>query len=388
MNTSFERLTELLIEHTNNEEKIHKFFSPGRINFIGEHIDYLGGKVVPGAIDLGISAVASKSNDVAIYSLDFENVGWAKTKINVHAYSGHWDFIEYVNGVISVLLKYGYEIKGFNAVLSSTIPIASGLSSSAAFGILIFEIFNSLYDLKISHVEMAKMFKEVENIYIGLKNGIMDQFIIANGKADNLIVLDTNTLDYEFVSGDFNDYKFLIFNTSKPRALAGSKYNERVRECKEVLDSLAIRGHEYKNLSEVKHSELEHYKTFLDDMHFRRLKHVVTENERVTNTIKGMKENNFKLLGEILNESHESLSRDYEVSCEELDFIHKKIQGNELIMGGRMIGAGFGGCFLALVNKQVSINDFDDVINEYHDKFLLNLRIYEVKLSDGVREIK
>lgn len=381
-------LKEKLAKFNNDDREIKHIFSPGRINLIGEHIDYVGGEVMPAAITLGIDAYASKSDDINVYSVGISEE-WTNEKVSINFESGKFEgFMSYIKGIYNVLgKKFGDKVGGINIVMNSTLPLASGLSSSAAFGVLIISAINNLYNLGISNEDKAILFKDVENNFLGLKNGIMDQFAIAVGKENNFIKLNCDTLEYSYFSSELKNKKFLILNSKKPRNLVESKYNERVEELATASDILQ-KDFKFNCLVELKDQEDEILKSLTDDTLKRRVKHVVTEAKRVDAMANALADDNGQEMGEILNQGHASLRDDYEVSCPELDFIQENIIKLSGVLGARMVGAGFGGCVLTLIDNNFDSKMINDMKSSYKQKFGYEFEDYEVLIGDGTREIK
>ncbi len=378
-----------LVEKFGEKERVRHFFSPGRINLIGEHIDYVGGNVLPAAITAGIDAYAQKSEDINIFSTNFPEIGWSHHEVKFDAnYDSSKAFMNFVLGVYKELKKYSNKIKGFNLILESSLPVSSGLSSSAAFGMLILEILNSLYDLELSKLEMSIIFKNVENDFIGVKSGIMDQFIIGHGKENTFLLLDTATTKYEDVKLNLDGFKFALFNSERPRELVDSKYNERVEELNEVATILKNNGIDFKELSELyKNNEVLDLVT--DETLKRRFKHVLSENQRVEDAVKAIRGNDINKLGAIISKSHLSLRDDYEVSCDEINFIQEKLSLKKDVVGSRIIGAGFGGCVLAIVKDTFNTKEFiKEFSGEYTKKYNHSFSSLEVYIGEGTHEIK
>ncbi len=360
-------------------------FTPGRVNIIGEHIDYNGGKVFPMAISLGIYAGYSfnDSNEVKAVSLGFNTKPISFNLDDLEKRSD--DFTKYIKGVIYILIKHGYkEVKrnGFNIVLISTLPASSGLSSSAALELLILHILNDHYKLGISNLDLVLYAQQAEREYVGVNCGIMDQFAIGMAKSSDAILLDTNTIDYEYVEVNLKS-KLYIINTNKSRNLSESKYNERRSECESALKKL--QKHLFKEtLCSYKLDELNKYKEELTDIEYRRSRHAITENERVYLAIDALNAQDEEKLGRLLKDSHQSLKDDYEVTGVELDTIVSTLNESNLVLGARMTGAGFGGCAIALI-KDVSEDDinklFSDVKKKYFEKTGLELSFYKASPS-------
>src|SRR5690554_126690 len=367
-------------------EKTHLlYFSPGRVNLIGEHIDYNGGFVMPAAISYGTYGAVSlrEDNNVYVYSKGFskEVVSFSLNKLSEKDLDNSW--INYIKGVFYLMKDAGYKInKGINLLITSTMPTSAGLSSSSSLELLIIYILNDLFNLKLSKVEMAKLGKKVENDYIGVNSGIMDQFAIANSKKDYAMILNTETLDFEYVPIELKDEQLIIVNTNKKRGLTDSKYNERFNECRKAL-SLLQNKYNIKNLSSLSVNDLEDIKKYLNnETLYKRVKHVITEQNRTILSGKALKANDLETFGKLMNESHISLRDDYDVTGIELDTLFlESIKQN--VIGARMTGAGFGGCLIALV-KNDKVNDYiSNVKKAYLSKIGYEPSFYKVEPSSG-----
>ncbi|MDO5717646.1 MAG: galactokinase [Tissierellia bacterium] len=363
------------------------FFAPSRINIIGEHIDYNGGKVLPSAIEMGTYALVKKTkrNVIRLKSL---NSNYYKEVLIGSEYASERGWVNYPLGVINNIEQRGYEIGGIEGVIYGNIPTGAGLSSSASLELLIGSLINELYnDSKISLKELALIGKDTENNFIGVNSGIMDQFAIAMGKADKAILLDTESLDYEYVDVDLKDKLIVILNTNKGRRLIDSKYNERRAECESALEILKQK-YEIKNLCDLDISQLDEAIDYLEDENQRkRLRHVVTENARVYQAVDALKSGDMESLGKLLNESHYSLRYDYEVTGKHLDEITSaaRISG---ALGARMTGAGFGGCGIALVEKD-AIEEFKIKTEKlYKESTGIKPGFYVSKIGFGPKELE
>ncbi len=365
-----------------------KVISPSRINIIGEHIDYLGGNVFPANIDLNMVGFFSKSNNISMYSHNFKKDGVRFiADQNEFSYNKNNGFLNYVVGCLQILRDEGYKVGGFNASINSDIPASSGLSSSA-FGVLIMKGITELYGVHLDGIEIAKLFKKVENRFMNLKNGIMDQFIIANGIKDHAMLLDTSTLNYENFKINLGEYKFVVLNTNKPRDLIDSKYNERVDETTKAL-KLINKKNSYENLCSIPMSQKESVLKLVKDPTLRkRAKYAIEEQERVRMFMKAIKDMDIKKMGMILNQGHAGLRDLYEVSCPESDLIQETANEVEGVAGARMTGAGFGGCLIALVKKDSIEEMKNKVIKKYAGKYGYKCEIYETEISDSTRLIK
>lgn len=346
-----------------------QYFSPGRINLIGEHTDYNGGYVFPASITYGTYGVARRREDerVLVYSTNFEKLGVIEFTVKELNYDKNDNWANYVKGVLLTLKEAGHKIdSGFELLVEGTIPNGAGLSSSASLELLVGVVLEDLFKLDVTRLELVKMGKTVENDFIGVNSGIMDQFAIGFGQKDKAILLDTNTLEYEMVPVVLNDYAIVIMNTNKRRELADSKYNERRAECEEALACLQKKL-EIKALGELSKAEFDANQNLIgDDILIKRAKHAVYENERTKKAKEALIANDLEEFGKLLNASHASLRDDYEVTGLELDTLVAAAQKQEGVLGARMTGAGFGGCAIALV-KESEIHAFK---NKVYDEYL------------------
>lgn len=345
-----------------------QYFSPGRINLIGEHTDYNGGHVFPASITYGTYGVAAPREDkkVLVYSTNFDDIGVISFDIDHLEYDKKDNWANYVKGMV-LKLKEGHTIDhGFELLVEGTIPNGAGLSSSASLELLVGVMLEDLFDLKTDRLELVQTGKKVENEFIGVNSGIMDQFAIGFGDVDQAILLDTNTLKYEMVPVKLDGYAVVIMNTNKRRELADSKYNERRSECEEALARLQ-RNLDIQSLGELDMATFEANSSLIaDDTLTRRARHAVTENQRTLEAKAELEKGNLAAFGKLLNASHHSLRYDYEVTGIELDTLVDTAQAQEGVLGARMTGAGFGGCAIALV-KEENIATFK---NNVYDVYL------------------
>ncbi len=369
-----------------NQDYDLEFFSPGRVNLIGEHIDYNGGFVLPMAINFGTYGYVRFRDDrkVCAYSGNFEDIGIIEFDIDNIQYNESDNWVNYVKGVFNEMLKDGHNIKrGFDIYVFGNIPNGSGLSSSASLEVLIGRILIYDNNLNISDVELAIYGQRAENKFIGVNCGIMDQFIIAVGKENHSVLINTNTHDFEYASSDFKEYELVVLNSKKKRGLVDSEYNERREACEYVL----AKGQEKFDLDSLCAMNLEQLSTLeLTENQVKRATHAITEQQRVIESVKLLNNGNIEEFGKLLNQSHSSLRDLFEVSCDELDFIVDFMQNNGSI-GSRMTGAGFGGCAIALMPKN-SDDIYDKLIEEYKNKYDLDLEYYLVTSHDKADVIK
>lgn len=366
------------------------YFSPGRINVIGEHIDYNGGLVFPCAISLGTYAVISlrKDNIVSLYSENFPKVGIVSFSLKDELEKDNL-WTDYVKGVVSEIKKLGHEInQGFNAYIVGNLPNGASLSSSASLELLFGEIIRDLNDLPLTDLDLVKIAQNAENKFVGLHCGIMDQFAIGMSKKDHAILLDCATLKYDYAPLKLKDNVILILNTNKRRDLVTSKYNERRAECDEAL---AIIQKDYKKvnfLCELEESDLLSIKPLIkNEVVYNRLKHVVMEMDRVKKAFNALNDGNLEYVGKLLNASHESLKNDYEVTGKELDTIVAAAQACDGVLGARMIGAGFAGCAIAIVNKDCVETVIQKVKEVYLAEIGYDCDIYVAETADRTKKI-
>lgn len=334
-------------------ENLSYFFSPGRVNLIGEHTDYNGGHVFPCTISLGTYGAAKKRNDhkFRFYSENFSELGIIEIDPDHLVFDQNHNWVNYAKGVILQFMKKNHVLEtGFDLVIYGNIP-GGGLSSSSSLELLVCVLIKELYQFDIEMLDMVKMSKAVENEYIGVNSGIMDQFIIGMGKENHSILLDTNTLEYKHVPLELDGHVILIGNTNKKRTLADSKYNERFSECHQALDILK-EAVEINSLGDLSIEKFENVKHMIkDDTLMRRARHAVYENVRTLKSYDALVSGDLKTFGEYMVDSHISLRDDYEVSCFELDTMVDLLLKEEGVIGARMTGAGFGGCTVSIIRE-------------------------------------
>ena len=373
------------------EGDVKVFFSPGRVNLIGEHTDYNGGFVFPCALDFGTYAVAVKRNDniFRMYSKNFENLGIIEFSLDRLINEPQDDWANYPKGVIKTFLEAGFNINsGFDVLFYGNIPNGPGLSSSASIELATSVILKDLFNLDVDMVSMVKLSQKAENKFIGVNCGIMDQFAIGMGKKDNAILLDCNTLNYQYAPVVLNGASIVIANTNKKRGLADSKYNERRGSCEAAVKILNENGIDIKYLGELsveRFNEIKHLIT--DEEQLKRATHAVTENERTKVAVEKLNAGDIEAFGQLMNQSHISLRDDYEVTGFELDSLVEAAWEAEGVIGARMTGAGFGGCTVSIV-KDEFIESFKKSVGEkYTAKTGLVADFYVAKIGDGSRKL-
>lgn len=327
------------------------FFSPGRVNLIGEHTDYNGGYVFPCALNYGTYLCLRKTSNKV---MNFSTLNF--TSDDSEAYNGLFinkskRWINYPLGVMNEFIKKGIELSGLELLYFGDVPNGAGLSSSASIEMVTAVALNDLFGAGLSTLELVKMSQRAENEFVGMNCGIMDQFAVGFGKKDHAIFLNCDSLVYENVPVILNDNSLIIINTNKRRGLTDSKYNERRGECDKAVELLQ-KYKKIRNLSELSVTETEILSDYIKDpVVVKRAKHVITENGRVLEAVKVLKENNISRFGELMNQSHDSLKDDYEVTGSELDALVYEARKLPGVVGSRMTGAGFGGCTVSIVKK-------------------------------------
>lgn len=370
------------------KEKLY-FFAPGRVNLIGEHTDYNGGHVFPCALSFGTHCVFCKRDDkkVRLYSLNFPEKGIIDADLSAISYDKKQDWANYPLGVIKTLQNHGYNInQGFELMFWGDIPNGAGLSSSASIELATAVAMNKVFNLYIPQVELVKFCQEAENKFVGMNCGIMDQFAIGMGKEGCAVLLDCNTLNYEYAPLDLKGVSIVIMNTNKRRELADSKYNERRAECERALKELQ-RKLPIKSLGDLSIDEFEKNKELITNPTDRkRAKHAVYENQRTLQAVERLKAGDLKTFGKLMNESHISLRDDYEVTGKELDTLAEAAWQQPGVLGARMTGAGFGGCAIALVQDADVKHFIDNVGKIYREKTGLQADFYIASVGGPARQ--
>ncbi len=362
------------------------FRSPGRVNLIGEHTDYNQGFVLPAAINKELYfAVAlnddercrihaydlQESVDVSIASFNKSEKGWAN----------------YVLGVVDQLQKQGLEVGGFDCVFGGNIPRGAGMSSSAALECGIGTALNTLFALGLSQEAIAKLGQKAENEYVGVQCGIMDQFANVFGRNNHVIKLDCRSLAYEYFPLDIDGYKIVLLDTNVSHSLDTSEYNIRRQQCEEGVHILQQQGLDITSLRDVSPEEIGQHQSAMDPVIFMRCHYVVEENRRVEEACHFLQQHDLLSFGKKMYESHEGLSNQYEVSCPELDFLVAQTRAHEQVLGARMMGGGFGGCTINLMEESVVEPLTEQIGKAYHNAFDLQLKVYVGDIVDGTSSI-
>lgn len=361
------------------------FRSPGRINIIGEHTDYNEGFVLPAAIDRAAYVAISKRNDDNIH---LASVAFNETytcKISEVRPLKSWT--DYVLGVVNQLSKRGLAVGGFNMALDGDIIIGAGLSSSAAVECSVLYALNELFALGFSRMEIAKMAQAAEHEFAGVKCGIMDQFASVFGRADHAIRLDCRSLEYQYVPLRMEGVKILLFNSNVSHSLASSEYNTRRQQCEQGVALVRAQMPEIQSLRDVSLEMLQEHVLPKDELIYKRCKYVLEENLRLLAACDDLKKGDIAALGQKMFRTHEGLSREYEVSCRELDWLVHYVSHETDVLGARMMGGGFGGCSINLVKEDAADALAEKVSTQYRLATGLTLSVYGVQIADGTGKI-
>ena len=362
------------------------YMSSGRINLIGEHTDYNGGYVFPGAINFGIMAAIKPNgaDKVKVFSLDLdEYVEFYLAEESVP--EQHW--ARYIFGVCREIIKRGGKVEGFNAVFAGDVPLGAGLSSSAAlestFAYALNEIFNGG---SIEKFELARIGQSTEHNYCGVKCGIMDQFASIFGKEGSLIRLNCKTGEYKYFPFHPKGYRLVLIDTCVKHLLADSAYNKRRESCERAAEAIRKNHPEVEFLSDAKRVWLDEVRGEITEEDFIRAEYVIGEVQRVLDVCDALERDDYETVGEMMYQTHFGLSHLYEVSCEELDFLNKLARKCE-VTGSRVMGGGFGGCTINLVKEELYDNFIETAVKQFNEKFGHEPKIYNVVISDGARKL-
>ncbi|MBK5897320.1 galactokinase [Catonella massiliensis] len=386
-----DRLYEGFRKYYGDSNGAELFFSPGRVNLIGEHTDYNGGHVFPCALTMGTYALVRKRGDnkMNFVSLNFNNAEVTTVELPELSYQKKNGWANYLIGVVWAFLGKGYKIdKGFDLAMLGNIPSGAGLSSSASIEVLMGTALKYLYDIDIDMVEIAKIGQTSENQFNGMNCGIMDQFAVAMGKKDNAIFLDTADLSYEYAPVKLKDAKVLITNSHVKHSLVDSAYNDRRNESTAALKALQTKLN-ISGLGDLTEEEFEENQYLItDEVQRKRAKHAVYENQRTIKAVNALKNNDIETFGKLMNASHISLRDDYEVSCPEVDKLVEIAWNIPGVIGSRITGGGFGGCTVSIVKNDAIENFRKEVISKYKEATGIDAEIYEAEIGDGAGRIQ
>lgn len=366
------------------------FFAPGRINLIGEHTDYNGGYVFPASISFGTYALVSKRDDqiIRFYSMNFPETGVVTIDLDSLDYDTEHDWTNYPKGMMQFMRSQGASIShGVDVLYYGTIPNSAGLSSSASIEMVTGVFLKALFANSFSQLDLVQIGQQVENEYIGVNSGIMDQFAIGMGKQDHAIHLDTSTLDYTYAPIHLPAHQILIIHTNKARTLQDSKYNERREQCESALNDLQKKL-DIKHLCDITPDEFERYESLITSpVDKQRAKHAIYENQRTIEALEELKQHNLQQFGKLMNASHQSLKEDYEVTGVELDTIAETAQKQPGVLGARMTGAGFGGCAIAIVEKKYLEQVQQKIQDIYTENIGYEPTFYIANIGDQAKQI-
>ena len=367
-------------------QEFRVYTAPGRINLIGEHTDYNGGYVFPGAIDKGIYAAINPNglDKIRVFSEDYKEMaefGMREEDAPKEAWA------RYIFGVVREMQKRGYEPKCFDAVFEGDVPVGAGMSSSAALECAFAYGLNDIYKLGIKKMELARIGQATEHNYCGVKCGIMDQFASLFGKKGHLVRLNCATMEYEYFPFEPKGFRLVLLDTKVKHELASSAYNKRRESCENVCAQIAARHPEVKYLSDATMDMLKEVKSKISEEDYLRAKYVIEEKQRVLTVCDALKAGEYGTVGMCMYETHYGLSKEYEVSCAELDSLVSMAQAID-VTGARVMGGGFGGCTINLVWKGV-YGDFIDMVQTlYKKRYGHEPEVYNVKIGDGARKLR
>ncbi len=385
------KLFDMFAELFGDSEGARFYFSPGRVNLIGEHTDYNGGHVFPCALTLGTYGAARKREDnkIHLYSMNLDSFGVVEASLDDLTNKKEYNWANYPLGVVWAFKEKGHTItSGFDMVIWGNIPNGSGLSSSASLEVLTGVILTDLFEIKdLSMTDLALIGQYSENNFNGCNCGIMDQFAVAMGKKDHAIFLDTSDLSYEYAPCVLDGAKIVITNSKVKHSLVDSAYNDRRNECAAALKALQSEL-DIQALGDLTPEEFEAHKSLIkDEIQLQRAKHAVYENQRTIDAVTALKAGDIESFGKLMNQSHISLRDDYDVSCEEIDILVDlawKIPG---VLGSRITGGGFGGCTVSIV-KDESVDTFIETIGKtYLEKVGHEAEFYTVDIGDGASRL-
>lgn len=367
----------------NNTPEVYA--SPGRVNLIGEHTDYNGSFVFPGAIDKGMIAAIrlngtekvrafaidlNESSEFGLNEEDLPQEGWAK----------------YIFGVCREIIKRGGAVAGFDTVFAGDVPLGAGMSSSAALESTYAYALNDMFNLGIDTFELARIGQSTEHNYVGVKCGIMDQFASLFGKKGHLIRLDTKTMEYQYFPFDPEGYKLVLLDTVVKHELASSAYNKRRESCEHAAETIAKRHPEVKFLRDATMDMLKEVKNEISEEDYMRAEYVIEETQRVRDVSDALERGDYETVGEKMYETHHGMSKLYEVSCEELDFLND-VAKEHGVTGSRVMGGGFGGCTINFVKDELYDSFIADAKLKFKEKYGHEPKVYDVVISDGARKL-
>ena len=368
---------------TFHSEPNHLFLSPGRINIIGEHVDYNDGFVLPAAIDKYICFAISESDsqNCTIVAKDLQESYTFSLNNAIIPIDKMW--VNYMLGVLNQLIDRSFPIQGFNIVFSSNIPMGAGLSSSAALECGFAFAMNDIFNFGLTKEEIALIGQKCEHTFVGVKCGIMDQFASVFGKENHVIKLDCRSLEYEYHKADFTNHSLLLLDSHVKHTHLTSGYNDRRTEVESGLQILKQQFPQINSFRDCTAEQVEEVKEILGEIRYKRCHFVVREISRVLQAVDALDNDDFEKLGKLMYETHDGLSNDYEVSCDEIDFLVNAVRNEDAVLGARMMGGGFGGCSINLVKKGAEDELITKIAAAYRKAFNIELSAYKVTISAG-----
>ncbi|MEL7159478.1 MAG: galactokinase [Bacteroidota bacterium] len=380
-------ITRYLEENGHRSEDFpYRLHAPGRINLIGEHVDYTGGLVMPASIDKGIEFYARphKHRSLLLHAVDLRESYDLPLPV-----TGKTDqlWVNYLAGVTAEFEGMGYEVPGLEIVFGGDVPRGSGMSSSAALEGGMAFLLNTILDAQLTRPQLARLCKASSNGFIGIPSGIMDQFASLNGTAAGPLMLNCQTLEFSSVDADLPGYTWLLVNSKVSHELTGSEYPDRVRQCEEALAAVQETFPDVSHLSVATQEQLAAVSDEMSEVVRKRARHVVLENQRVHQAATALAEGDASRMGELLNATHASLRDDYEVSCAEVDFLQVQATGQfpDTVAGSRIMGGGFGGCTINLVKTAGIPALKNHLLTAYFGEFGRRPEFYDVKIGPGTR---
>ena len=377
------KIREQFLERYKKQPEV--FAAPGRINLIGEHTDYNQGFVLPGAVDKKIFVAIAKNNDnvLNVYANQYDQQ-LSFSLQNIHPVKG---WATYLLGIIFNLQQKNFSITGIDVMIDGNVPLGAGMSSSAAVCSAFGFALNEIFELGLSRMELALLGQKTEHNFAGLQCGIMDQFASLHGKAGYVMKLDCRSLQYEYIPFDFPDYKIVLVNTMVTHSLASSEYNVRRKQCEQGVSILKKYFPKTNSLRDVSPEKLELHKNDLPEVVYKRCSFIVNENERLLQGCEFLKEGNIEEFGKIMFTAHEGLSKWYEVSCKESDFLVEQVKLFDGVVGARQMGGGFGGCTINIVKSDL-VDEFSSYIHQRYSKQFDKIpEIYITQIEDGAKRI-
>ena len=362
-----------------------RILSPGRINLIGEHIDYNGGFVLPAAIDKHVTVDIDLSESTLCY-VTSEQTGSFEFDIANEIVKSEIIWHNYILGVVAGIKKLRPAWQnGFRAKISSNLAVGAGISSSAALECGLAQAINELFELNLTKMEIINIARSAEHDYVGIKCGIMDQFSVMMGKKNQLMLLNCDTLDYNYINAVFDPYVIILLNSNVAHELASSEYNLRRAACESALEIISKQYPDYKKLADVPMKVLESVKDDLTITQYKRASYVIEEQARTIKAADAIQKGEVELFGKLMYASHEGLSNKYDVSCDELDFMVDFSKDYPEVIGSRLMGGGFGGCTINLIKSDEVANYLADLSDAYSQEFSKSLTPIFVEVSEGVR---